>query len=108
MAPELVISYQDALLFVKHRLTGFAHGMLKPWALEHGMNYSMLVNLKNDKIHKQTPLLLQRLLGLFGFETSPMRIQADGVPTYVFLLKDKRTVKAFRQQLQFFDATPNT
>ncbi|UOQ75497.1 hypothetical protein MUN84_12400 [Hymenobacter sp. 5516J-16] len=101
--PELVVSYADGLRYVKHRLNSFAHGALKPWAESQSMNYTMVVNLKNSQLTKQTPLLVQRILLTFGFDTDPIRLMQGGQQTYQFLFRTPEQLQLFHAQLSFYE-----
>lgn len=101
--PLLIVSYADGLRYVKHRLNAFAHGGLKPWAESQGMNYTMVVNLKNSQLTKQTPLLVQRILKIFGFDTEPIRTMQGGKQAYRFLFSTPEQLQVFHTQLAFFE-----
>lgn len=101
--PFLLVSYADGLRYVKHRLNAFAHGGLKPWAEAQGMNYTMVVNLKNSQLTKQTPLLVQRILKIFGFDTEPIRTTQGGQQVYQFSFATPEQLQTFHAQLAFFE-----
>ncbi|GGG34359.1 hypothetical protein [Hymenobacter glacieicola] len=74
---SLSISYEEALRFCQSVLHTLPHGTMKPWVKAQGMNYTMVVNLKNEQIPKPMPLLVQRLLLAWGIPTQLFRRGKD-------------------------------
>lgn len=72
--PSRSISYEVAVRVCQHVLGSFAHGTLKTWAQaqQPPINYTMLVNFKNNHVPKPMPQLVQRIL------------QGLGLPTHLF------------------------
>jgi hypothetical protein len=102
--PLLAVGYDDGLRYVKYRLNSLAHGSLKRWTESQEMNYTMVVNLKNSQLAKQTPILIQRILKAFGFDTEPVRIAQGDQQAYQFLFHTTTQLEVFRSQLSFFES----
>lgn len=77
--PALILTYDDALVFVKARLSTFVHGDLKKWVsqVDPALSYTTVVGLKNDTLMKPAPRPLQKLLLALGFETELMQTPSE-------------------------------
>lgn len=91
----LTISYAQGLLYAQLRLRLFAHGGIRRFCQEHQLPYTTIINLKNDRLPEQQPLLLQRLLRSLDIVAEPLR---QGKDQY-FLLPSKEALTTFEQQL---------
>ena len=101
--PDLSLSapYSDCLLYVQSRLKALAQGQLKVFCTQHGLTYTNVVNLKNGKLKRDEPHLVQRVLRVLGFDTELVRIDiGNGANQYLF--GDIDLLTSFRQQLAFF------
>jgi hypothetical protein len=94
--PSLILSYEEGLHYVQHQLASLIHGALKPWAQEQKLNYSMIVNVKNGRISRPMPRLVQKLLAALGFELPAKRVRKDAAFVVVFIFRDAEQMKLFR------------
>ncbi len=93
--PSLIIPYDEALQYVQHWLNSFMHGELKPWAQEQQLNYSMVVNLRNGRINRPIPRLIQKIMAALGFDLHAKRVKQDNHFVVEFHLTDANQIKAF-------------
>jgi hypothetical protein len=104
--PDLSLSapYAECLRYVQHRLKAIGQGELTSFCTQHGLTYTNVVNLKNGKLKRDEPRLVQRVLRALGVPTEIVRIDiGTGANQYVFPTQDLLT--KFREQLAFFEAT---
>jgi hypothetical protein len=102
--PDLSLSapYADCLRYVQYRLKAIAQGDLTPFCNQHGLTYTNVVNLKNGKLKRDEPRLVQRVLRALGVPTDIVRIDiGSGANQYVF--GSSELLAQFREQLAFFD-----
>lgn len=102
--PDLSLSapYADCLRYVQYRLKAIAQGELTHFCAQHSLTYTNVVNLKNGKLKRDEPRLVQRLLRALGFETEIIRIDiGSGLNQYLFA--SAGLLAPFREQLAFFD-----
>jgi len=109
-SPHLLVPYSEGLRFVQIALRSFPHGGLKEWATTRkpAINYSMLVTLKNNKLRKPAPLLVQRILKEFDFPAE--LIGTDGVDNerhYKFVFPNQELLDLFNSQLAQHDNSTN-
>ena len=103
--PDLSLSapYGECLRYVQYRLKAIAQGDLTPFCNQHGLTYTNVVNLKNGKLKRDEPRLVQRVLRALGVSTDIVRIDiGSGANQYVFGSAELLT--QFREQLVFLDA----
>lgn len=103
--PDLSLSapYSDCLRYVQFRLKAIAQGDLTSFCAQHGLTYTNVVNLKNGKLKRDEPRLVQRVLRALGVPTEIVRIDiGSGANQYVF--GSAELLAQFREQLAFFDA----
>ncbi|MBC6609057.1 hypothetical protein H8B13_19720 [Hymenobacter sp. BT188] len=103
--PDLSLSapYGECLRYVQYRLKAIAQGDLTTFCTQHGLTYTNVVNLKNGKLKRDEPRLVQRVLRALGVATEMVRIDiGSGANQYVFGSAEQLT--QFREQLAFFDA----
>lgn len=100
---SLLVSYKECARFAQAYLKSFAHGNLKPWAASRQpvMNYSSLVSIRNGKMEKPVPLLINRILEENGFTTQRISVQvsANERATY-FQFPDKDKLAEFKRKLK--------
>jgi hypothetical protein len=104
--PDLSLSvpYTDSLRYVQFRLKALGQGELTSFCAQHGLTYTNVVNLKNGKLKRDEPRLVQRVLRALGVPTEIVRIDiGTGANQYVF--PSAEVLAQFREQLAFFDAT---
>ena len=102
--PDLSLSapYADCLRYVQYRLKAIAQGGLTQFCAQHSLTYTNVVNLKNGKLKRDEPHLVQRVLRALGFETEIIRIDiGSGANQYLFASAE--LLAPFREQLAFFD-----
>ncbi|GAC1601778.1 MAG: hypothetical protein NVS3B25_29840 [Hymenobacter sp.] len=96
--------YGECLRYVQYRLKAIAQGDLTPFCNQHGLTYTNVVNLKNGKLKRDEPRLVQRVLRALGVSTDIVRIDiGSGANQYVF--GSAELLAQFREQLAFLDAT---
>ncbi|UOQ75245.1 hypothetical protein [Hymenobacter cellulosilyticus] len=103
--PDLSLSapYRECLRYVQFRLKAIAQGDLTSFCAQHGLTYTNVVNLKNGKLKRDEPRLVQRVLRALGVPTEIVRIDiGSGANQYVF--GSSELLAQFREQLAFFDA----
>ncbi|MBC6700091.1 hypothetical protein [Hymenobacter sp. BT190] len=101
--PALVINYPTALRYIRYRLNRFAHGQMKPWAVEHRFNYARLVEIKKDDRQLYVPLV-QRLLATFGHRVDVLRlISPDKVKSHFFWFASREAHAQFIHELRSYD-----
>ncbi|MCB2411096.1 hypothetical protein [Hymenobacter lucidus] len=104
--PDLSLSapYSECLRYVQFRLKALPQGDLTAFCAQHGLTYTNVVNLKNGKLKRDEPRLVQKVLRALGVATEIVRIDiGSGANQYVFGSSELLT--QFREQLAFFDAT---
>ncbi|MFD2784027.1 hypothetical protein [Hymenobacter rubripertinctus] len=95
---SLVISYEECLQYVQNELNSFMHGELKPWTERQQLNYSMIVNVKNGRVPRPIPKLVQKIMGVFGFHLEARRIRQEDRFVAEYTLVDADEIKAFCSQ----------
>ena len=103
--PDLSLSapYSECLRYVQFRLKAIAQGDLTSFCAQHGLTYTNVVNLKNGKLKRDEPRLVQKVLRALGVPTEIVRIDiGSGANQYVF--GSAELLAQFREQLAFFDA----
>lgn len=101
---SLSASYSECLRYVQFRLKALGQGELTGFCAQHGLTYTNVVNLKNGKLKRDEPRLVQRVLRALGVATEIVRIDiGTGANQYVF--PSAEVLAQFQQQLAFFDAT---
>jgi hypothetical protein len=103
--PDLSLSvpYNDTLRYVQFRLKALGQGELTGFCAQHGLTYTNVVNLKNGKLKRDEPRLVQRVLRALGVPTEIVRIDiGTGANQYIF--PSAEVLAQFHQQLAFFDA----
>jgi hypothetical protein len=103
--PDLSLSapYSECLRYLQYRLKAIAQGGLTPFCNQHGLTYTNVVNLKNGKLKRDEPRLVQRVLRALGVPTEIVRIDiGSSANQYVF--GSAEILAQFRQQLAFLDA----
>ena len=103
--PDLSLSapYTECLRYVQYRLKAIAQGDLTPFCNQHGLTYTNVVNLKNGKLKRDEPRLVQKVLRAMGVPLEIVRIDiGSGANQYVFGSAELLT--QFREQLAFLDA----
>jgi hypothetical protein len=102
--PDLSLSapYSECLRYVQYRLKALAQGDLTPFCNQHGLTYTNVVNLKNGKLKRDEPRLVQKVLRALGLPTEIVRIDiGSGANQYVF--GSAELLAQFREQLAFLD-----
>ncbi|RSK38934.1 hypothetical protein [Hymenobacter perfusus] len=102
--PDLSLSapYTECLRYVQFRLKALPQGDLTSFCAQHGLTYTNVVNLKNGKLKRDEPRLVQKVLRALGVSTEIVRIDiGSGANQYVFGTSELLT--QFREQLAFFD-----
>ncbi|MCB2380334.1 hypothetical protein LGH70_22270 [Hymenobacter sp. BT635] len=102
--PDLSLSapYTECLRYVQFRLKALPQGDLTAFCAQHGLTYTNVVNLKNGKLKRDEPRLVQKVLRALGVSTEIVRIDiGSGANQYVFGTSELLT--QFREQLAFFD-----
>ncbi|SHL96279.1 hypothetical protein [Hymenobacter psychrotolerans] len=97
---SLTVSYADALLYAQARLKMLGSGELKPFCETHQLTYTNIVNLKNGKLKREEPRLVQRVLGSLGLPAQQLRFPLSSKTTW-FVLPDTEALASFQGQLQF-------
>ena len=103
--PDLSLSapYTECLRYVQFRLKALPQGDLRPFCSQHALTYTNVVNLKNGKLKRDEPRLVQKVLRALGVPTEIVRIDiGSGANQYVF--SSAELLAQFREQLAFFDA----
>ncbi len=100
---SLTVSYAKALRYAQGRLKMLGSGGLKPFCEMHQLTYTNVINLKNDKLKREEPRLVQRLLGTLAVPTELLNYPPGSKTTY-FLLPDAKALASFQNQLQFLTA----
>jgi len=103
--PDLSLSapYTECLRYVQSRLKALPQGDLTTFCAQHGLTYTNVVNLKNGKLKRDEPRLVQKVLRALGVPTEIVRIDiGSGANQYVF--GSAELLAQFREQLAFFDA----
>lgn len=97
----LLVPYEDCAKLVRTVLNAFPHGGLKKWANERNpsYNYTTLVNLKNGKLAKSAPQVVQRLMLDFGFNTELVKSVEGAHKILYFLFADHQTLNVFKERL---------
>ncbi|MGI4735307.1 MAG: hypothetical protein ACRYG7_09030 [Janthinobacterium lividum] len=98
---SLVVPYPEALSYAQHRLKMLGSGEAKPFCVAHGLPYSTIINLKNGRLPKEQPRLLQKLLASLDVRAELIRFPPER-PLPQFLLPDATELATFRQQLAYF------
>ncbi|GAB3840610.1 hypothetical protein GCM10028821_45690 [Hymenobacter jeollabukensis] len=104
--PDLSLSapYSECLRYVQFRLKALPQGELTAFCAQHGLTYTNVVNLKNGKLKRDEPRLVQKVLRALGVPTEIVRIDiGSGANQYVF--GGSELLAQFREQLAFFDTT---
>ena len=96
--PGLLISYDEGLAFVQHWLSSFMHGDLKPWTEKQQLNYSMIVNLKNGRIPRPIPRLIQKIMAVLGINLEAKRVRKGADYVVEFSIRDPKQIELFRTQ----------
>ncbi|MGB3585038.1 MAG: hypothetical protein WBA23_00800 [Tunicatimonas sp.] len=74
-------TYAQALALAKdHLLELSQHQVIKHWALEHNINYTSIVKIKNGNLTKFSPLLISKILTFLGYEVLLTRDYLDDQP----------------------------
>jgi hypothetical protein len=100
---SLTVSYADALLYAQGRLKMLGSGELKPFCETHQLTYTNIVNLKNGKLKRDEPRLVQRVLGSLGITAQLLRFPPTS-KTPCFVLPDAEALASFQAQLHFLSA----
>ncbi|WBA44294.1 hypothetical protein [Hymenobacter canadensis] len=103
--PDLSLSapYSECLRYVQFRLKALPQGDLTAFCAQHGLTYTNVVNLKNGKLKRDEPRLVQKVLRALGVPTEIVRIDiGSGANQYVF--GSAELLAQFHGQLVFFDA----
>ncbi|GGG59453.1 hypothetical protein [Hymenobacter glacieicola] len=100
---SLTVSYSEALSYAQGRLKMLGSGGLKPFCETHQLTYTNVINLKNGKLKREEPRLVQRLLGTLAVPTELLHYPL-GSKTPCFLLPDAEALATFQSQLQFLTA----
>jgi len=100
---SLIVSYSKALSYAQGRLKMLGSGGLKPFCEIHQLTYTNVINLKNGKLKREEPRLVQRLLGTLAVPTELLHYPL-GSKTPSFLLPDAEALAAFQSQLQVLTA----
>ncbi|MBJ6111286.1 hypothetical protein JAO73_19860 [Hymenobacter sp. BT523] len=95
---SLTVSYADALLYAQSRLKMLGSGELKPFCEAHQLTYTNIVNLKNGKLKREEPRLVQRVLGSLDMPTQLLRFPPTS-KTPCFVLTDAEALASFQTQL---------
>ncbi|RSK24914.1 hypothetical protein [Hymenobacter metallilatus] len=97
---QLTVTYAEALCYAQGRLKMLGNGGLKPFCAAHQLTYPNIINLKNGKLKREEPRLLQRLLGCLAVPTELLHYPLAS-KTPCFLLPDAEALAKFREQLHF-------
>lgn len=100
---SLTVSYDKALRYVQGRLQMLGSGALKPFCEMYQLTYTNVISLKNDKLKREEPRLVQRLLNTLAVPTELLHYP-PGSKTPCFLLPDAKALAEFQNQLQFLTA----
>lgn len=100
---SLIVSYPKALSYVQGRLRILGIGGLKPFCAKHQLTYTNVINLKNGKLKREEPRLVQRLLGTLAVPTELLHFPL-GSKTPCFLLPDAEALTEFHSQLQILSS----
>lgn len=98
---QLLVPYNEALYYVQGRLGMFGRGELKPFCEAGGFSYTAVINLKNGKLKREEPHLLQRVLRHLAVPTELIRYPLDTLSNG-FILSDTAALAAFQEQIAFF------
>ncbi|UOQ53871.1 hypothetical protein [Hymenobacter cellulosivorans] len=74
------------------------HGDLKPWTEKQQLNYSMIVNLKNGRIPRPIPRLIQKIMAILGIELEAKRVRRGTDYVVQFAIRDPKQIQLFRAQ----------
>ena len=100
---SLLIAYEECERFVQAYLQSFSYGELKPWAADRkpAMNYRTLSSLRNGKMRKPVPLIVNRILEERGFVTKRIsaQVSTDERATY-FQFPDKEKLADFKKEFR--------
>ena len=99
---SLTVSYAEALSYAQGRLKMLGSGGLKPFCETHLLTYTNVINLKNGKLKREEPRLVQRLLSTLAVPTELLHYPPGKTPC--FLLPDAEALATFQMQLQFLTA----
>ncbi|QKG55033.1 hypothetical protein [Hymenobacter sp. BRD67] len=99
----MTVSYADTLLYAQGRLKMLGNGELKPFCEAHQLTYTNVVNLKNGKLKRDEPRLVQRVLASLGIPAQLLRFPLTGKTTW-FVLPDAQALASFQTQLTFLTA----
>lgn len=73
-APEIKTYTQAMRIIVDHlREIALQHGALKNWCRIHGLDYPVIIKIKNEKMPYYLPQLVERLLSIMGYQVSMSR-----------------------------------
>lgn len=98
---HLLISYHEALYYAQGRLAMFGQGEVKPFCAARGLPYTTIINLKNGKLKREEPRLLQRLLRHLAVPTELIRYPPASASDS-FLLADAAALAALQARVAFF------
>ncbi|MDU0372340.1 hypothetical protein ACFST9_13610 [Hymenobacter monticola] len=101
---SLTVSYADALLYGQARLKMLGSGELKPFCETHQLTYTNIVNLKNGKLKREEPRLLQRVLSSLGLPAQQLRFPLTS-KTMWFVLPNAQALASFQAQLHFLTSS---
>ena len=96
---SLTVPYPEALRYAQGRLKMLGSGGLKPFCETHQLTYTNIINLKNGKLKREEPRLVQRLLGTLAMPTELLQYPLNS-KTPCFLFPDAEALAAFQSQLQ--------
>ena len=92
------VIYEQALEYVQLRLNAFGRGQLKPFCVEHKLPYPTTVNLKNNKLKEEQPLLVLKILTSLAVTTELIRHPTQGKKPH-FMFPTKEALATFQEQL---------
>ena len=100
---SLIVSYDEGLSYTQRRLKMLGSGGLKPFCETYQLTYTNVINLKNDKLKREEPRLVHRLLNTLAVPNELLHYPPDS-KTACFLLPDAQALAAFQSQLQILTA----
>jgi hypothetical protein len=100
---SLTVSYAEALCYAQGRLKLLGSGELKPFCETHHLTYTNVVNLKNGKLKREEPRLVQRVLSTLAVPTELLQYPL-GSKTSCYLLLNAEALATFQNQLRLLTA----
>ena len=65
---KVILTYSEALGVVQEKLNGLEHNQLKIFCEKNDLTYNTISRVKNNKLDKEMPLLIIKIMKAFGFK----------------------------------------